>query len=369
MRICGRASRAGLVLLLAAAVLLGAGCAGGRTAQKVPGPSQPGNRTGRPATSATLPSEHGKPLSRHTGPLKVLAFYDDQYEKPRGQVLTLVRQNRDLISYLAPFWYKVQADGSLIDNSEADLKKFARENRILLQPLFTNAGGNDAVLLDPAARARAVENIVAAVQKNGYAGASIDFQLLKPESRDGLSAFVAALSQRLHAMGKVVTVDVIPALTANGPRSAYDYAALGKSADQVVLMTYDRHSDGSPPGSVAPLAWVDAAVREAISVIPPDRVILGLAAYGYDWPQGSTQARSIPLKNIPRGPHIQRTPAAVPYYTYVAADGTRHEVWFEDDKSIVKKIQIAKKYGLHGLAVWRVGYETAGFWNAIRRNR
>ncbi|MDI3299039.1 MAG: glycosyl hydrolase family 18 protein [Bacillota bacterium] len=365
MRFQARAPRVGLAILLAAALLLGAACAGGRTARKTP--AQP--KTGRPATSATLPARRGQTTTRHTGPLRVLAFYDDQYEKPRGQVLALVRQNRDLISYLAPFWYKVNADGSLVDMSEADLKKFARDNKIRLQPLFTNAGGNNTVLLDPAARAKAVENVVAAVQKNGYAGASVDFQLLDPGARAGLSAFVAALSQRLHALGKVVTVDVIPALTSNGAQSAYDYAALGKSADQVVLMTYDRHSEGSPPGSVAPLAWVDAAVREAIAAIPPDKVILGLAAYGYDWPQGSTQARSIPLKNIPKGPQIRRTPAGVPYYTYVAADGTRHEVWFEDATSIVKKIQIAKRYGLHGLAIWRVGYETAAFWSAIRKNR
>ncbi|MCL6520858.1 MAG: glycoside hydrolase family 18 [Firmicutes bacterium] len=365
MRFQARPLRLGLAVLTVAALLLGAGCAGGRTARKAP--AQP--KSGRPATSATLPGQRGTAAGRHTGPLRVLAFYDDQYEKPRGQVLSLVRQNRDLISYLAPFWYKVNADGSLVDMSEADLKKFARDNKIQLQPLFTNAGGNDAVLLDPSARARAVENIVAAVQKNGYAGASVDFQLLEPPSRAGLSAFVAALSQRLHALGKVVTVDVIPRLSSNGPRSAYDYAALGKSADQVVLMTYDRHSEGSPPGSVAPLAWVDAAVREALTMIPPDKIILGLAAYGYDWPSGSTQARSIPLKNIPKGPHIRRTPAGVPYYTYTAADGTLHEVWFEDPTSIVKKIQIAKRYGLHGLAVWRVGYETAAFWNAIRKNR
>ena len=48
-------------------------------------------------------------------------------------------------------------------------------------------------------------------------------------------------------------------------------------------MTYDYSWANGPPGSIAPQRWVDRVASYAVSQIPPSKVLLGLAFYGYDW--------------------------------------------------------------------------------------
>jgi spore germination protein len=302
------------------------------------------------------------------GGLKVLAFYDDRQERPRGQVLPLVVRNRDLISDLAPLWYHIRADGGVIDVSEADVKAFARRERIPLMPLVNNLEGTSAFLLDDAARRRAVQALADVVTREGYDGINIDFQLLKPEARAGLDAFMRDLYGTLHPKGKLVTIDIVPAGRPSQARDAYDYPTLARSADRIILMTYDAHEETSRPGPVAPVDWVERRIRLAIRLgVSPSRLLLGIADYGYDWPAGGGRGESIPLKQIKA---MNVTPArdadGSPHFTYQRAGASR-VVWYEDEVSVVRKIDLAKKYRLSGLALWRVGYETPEFWDAIRK--
>jgi spore germination protein YaaH len=45
------------------------------------------------------------------------------------------------------------------------------------------------------------------------------------------------------------------------------------------------------------------------------------------------------------------------------------EVWFVDTQALQVQYQIAKKMGLRGLAVWRLGAEDSQFWTAFQKNR
>ena len=46
--------------------------------------------------------------------------------------------------------------------------------------------------------------------------------------------------------------------------------------------------------------------------------------------------------------------AATPYFNYSAEDGTRHEVWFEDARSVMAKLDLARDRGLGGIGVWQI---------------
>lgn len=308
--------------------------------------------------------------------LEVVAFYDDRQEKRRGDVLDLVERNRRLIDYLAPFWYMVRSDGTVVDRSERDVKEFARRNRISLEPLVTNENGTDAFLNNPALRSRTIRNLLSVLEREDYDGLSLDFQLLEPSSREGLTAFVEELGRELKGRRKRLSVDVIPFGEEQAEHEPYDLRAIGRAADQVVLMAYDRHGETTEPGPVAPLGWVRSVVSSALRQVPPDRLVLGLAAYGYDWPlvQGA-RGTPIPMKRIgeqvlkaragERRARIRRDRDGSARYSYTDEKGTRHEVWFEDERSIVPKLRLARQRGLRGVAVWRVGYEDQRYWAAI----
>ena len=56
-------------------------------------------------------------------------------------------------------------------------------------------------------------------------------------------------------------------------------------------MAYEYHGSWSGPGPIAPYAWVEQVAAFAVSQIPPEKVLLGLAAYGFDWNTTSGGAR------------------------------------------------------------------------------
>src|SRR5205823_1595270 len=119
----------------------------------------------------------------------------------------------------------------------------------------------------------------------GYDGFDLDLEAVEPQDRSAYSAFVAALGAALHERNKALTL-AVPAKTRDvttGWAGAYDYAALGGQADLITIMTYDYHGPWSGPGSVAPYDWVEQVLTFAASQVPPRKVLLGLAFYGYDW--------------------------------------------------------------------------------------
>ena len=56
--------------------------------------------------------------------------------------------------------------------------------------------------------------------------------------------------------------------------------------------------------------------------------------------------------------------AQVPYFTY-SEGGRAHIVYFENSHSAPAKLQIVEKYGLGGIAIWRLGLNEPAIWEAV----
>jgi spore germination protein len=307
------------------------------------------------------------------GGLKVLVFEASDTSAPVSSVGPLTVANKSIVSALAPYWFHVQADGSISGSPQAGIVQWAKANRITLAPLINNAGATTAFLTDAAARDRAVANIADLVQKNGFGGINIDFEPLPNGVRDGMTAFMRALYAKLHPMGKLVEVSIIPAASVSAAdASAFNYRAIAANSDADVLMTYDQHDDGSCPGPVAQLSWVQERLGVALrDGMPASKILLGIADYGYDWTNCAGGAPTVGLNAIPTlsgSGSAVRDAEGDPHFTYTSG-GTQHVVWYEDATSVVGKIKLAKADRLQGLALWREGYATAAYWAAIKNNR
>jgi spore germination protein YaaH len=349
--------RAGL--LGAALALLSAGCSWGPTAAPKPAPKKPPRQTGSTANSPTTPSG-----------LKVIAFYDYQAGTAAPpNPLSLLKAHPGLVTDIAPFWYKVAADGSISTRPQGNVAALVAQLHAGLMPLFDNAGGTDAFLHTAQLRTTVVNNIVGLVTHQHYAGVNIDFQGLMPSDRQDLTLFMDQLSRAMPS-NTLLSMSVVPLTNLNGASSAYDYAALNRVVGAMVLMAYDLHGDGTAPGPVSPIAWVSRSIRLAIKAgITPGKLYLGIADYGYDWPAGSTKAATVPLKVM----HAYRYGRYVwvPQYAegkaVYTSGGVTHTIWFVPDRGAVARIQLAKRYHLVGVAFWRIGYEDAKWWNAVAR--
>lgn len=304
-------------------------------------------------------------------------YVEDRYNPSFN---SLVQYGNSLTTVI-PWMWRLDGSGNLVsDFTSSDLKKAlgaAGAGRITSLALIHNydkQSFNGATLhgflTDPEARQRAVNNILEGLNLWGMNGVNLDFENVLPEDREHLTAFVRELSERLAPKGLLVTLSV-PAKTSNNPTNplvgAFDYSALGRYADQIMIMTYDEHYRLGPPGPVASIGWVERVVKYASSVIPPGKILLGLSAYGYDWPASGGGARALTYFDAmavaqKNGASVRWEPThKVPYFTY----GGGRQVWFENRYSLSYKLELVKQYGLGGTVMWRLGQEDPGVWQVF----
>ena len=327
--------------------------------------------TGCSFFGASTPSPHGSAGNRTGAPgstrMKVMAFYDQGGSPVGPDPLSLLASHPGLVTEVAPFWYEVEPSGNILSKPQGNIESLAKSQHLKLTPLVTNAGSTDAFLYTAATRSMAISHIVHLVTSRHYAGVNIDFQGLKSSDRSRLTAFMTTLSHKMPK-GTLVSMSVVPLTNQNGQSSAYDYAALDRVTNAIVLMAYDLHGDGTLPGPVSPLPWVRRSIQTALHAgIAPQKLYLGIADYGYDWTAGSTKATTVPVKVMDQaryGHYIWNPVDAEGTITY-ATNGVRHTIWFVPAKGAAARVRLAASYHLGGVAFWRIGYEDASWWKTV----
>ncbi|HWQ72228.1 MAG TPA: glycosyl hydrolase family 18 protein, partial [Desulfitobacteriaceae bacterium] len=318
------------------------------------------------------------------GPEKRIAmgFYTDA-EGPVPSSKDSMMKHINVLDEVAFFWYTFDGTGKIIPSGKIDLsiKDAAQKNKAKAYALVHNmvGGGFDAnlahkVLANAGTRSNFINNLVNLTIKDKWDGISIDIEKAPPADRNNFSAFVDELQKALKAKDKVLNIS-IPAkfvdYQADLWSGAYDYAAIGKSADQVVLMTYDEHGMGTTQGPIASHHWVDKVIKYAIGKIPKEKIVMGLPVYSFDWgsnkpnmPAYLSYAQSLEQAKKYGVEVLYNEGEQVPHYSYTAG-GIRHEVYLENAKSLGIKLDYAKKHQLHGVAIWRLGMEDPTMWDNV----
>ena len=221
------------------------------------------------------------------------------------------------------------------------------------------------IINDPVKKERLIHDLVKILVKNGFVGVNVDFEELQEKKNEQLVQFQKDLYERLHAQNFLVTQDVIPF------NEDYNFKELSKYNDYIFLMAYDQYSDNTGPGPVAHQKWIEGAVDAAVKNIPLQKLILGMAAYGYDWKLGkSMSARTVSYQQALFTAKDQE--AIVDFdndsynlhYDYVDEDdnNTHHQVQFMDAATMFNGLRFATEYGIAGTAIWRLGDEDPRVW-------
>ncbi|HEX2173336.1 MAG TPA: glycosyl hydrolase family 18 protein [Dehalococcoidia bacterium] len=281
----------------------------------------------------------------------------------------------DTLDYVSPFYFSVDGQGNITGAPDAKADQFLRTKGIKILPTFKNGAEHAAfrpVLQDPVVRRRSIERIVQIVEENGYDGVNIDYEALSGEDRDALTAYHAELGAELRPRNKMITTAVGPKTSdsTSGWSGAYDYAALARYNDLIFIMAYAyRVPTSATAGSVGPVAWIDRVASYAVTRVPPEKLILGLAWYGYDWnltdrslTRSVRHADAVATANRLGAAIDYDTQEEVAYFRYQDGDHQR-EVWFEDARSLAVKTQVAARYGIAGIGGWRLGHEDPAVWS------
>ncbi len=279
------------------------------------------------------------------------------------------------LTYLTLFSYEARADGSLTSLDDSRVVTAARAQRVAPMMAVTNIrpeGGFSsdiahAILSDPSVQNTLLNNIVGALGgEEKYYGLNLDFEYIRPEDRENYNNFLRRTVERLHPLGYWITTSLAPKISADQPGllyEAHDYAVHGELADRVILMTYEWGYTYGPPMAVAPLNRVRQVLDYAVTDIPAEKILMGIPNYGYDWTLPFQQGSSArPLTNVGAVELAGQVGARIyfdeeaqsPFFHYYSPDGRRHEVWFEDARSIRAKLELAHSYRLAGVSYWTV---------------
>jgi len=262
--------------------------------------------------------------------------------------------------------------------SSNEVKKIASDNNLPLYPIIHNYSDpkKSQLIHDLLSSTTLRDTLIASIRDmavaNNYPGINIDFEFVPPEDRSNLNTFLENLYTSLKAVGKIVTISV-PAELSDNPQhpfsGAFQYSFIAQNADQIYILAYDEHF--SQPGPIASIGFVTNVLNYAVTVIPPEKIWLGMAVYGYDWTEGINYPRTLTYEQAVTLARnlgvtvIYDETAQESTYTYVL-DGKTHTVWFEDSRSFSAKLSLVDRYKLSGIAIWRLGQEDPAIWNILK---
>lgn len=300
----------------------------------------------------------------------------------------LVSEVGPWLTYVNVFTYTINENGTLNPVSDEAVLSAAENNRVLPLLVITNfAEGTfsneiaTTVLSSEELQNKLLDEILKVMQEKNYAGVNFDLEYLGRENRENYVSLLEKAVNRYKPLGYEVSAALAPKLSEEQLGTLYeghDYAAIGEVVDAVYIMTYEWGWSGGPPLAVAPINEVRRVLDFAVSVIPADKIMMGIPLYGYDWTlpyeRGGQWARLLsPQKAIATaaqyGSIIQfDEKSQSPYFNYYDVNGRQHVVWFEDARSIQAKFNLAKEYGLKGVFYWVLGNAFPQNWLLLSDN-
>ncbi|PWU23285.1 hypothetical protein C5B42_03495 [Candidatus Cerribacteria bacterium 'Amazon FNV 2010 28 9'] len=162
--------------------------------------------------------------------------------------------------------------------------------------------------------------------------------------------------------------------------------------DRAVVMAYDYHRKGSTQsGANAPLygnsetAWgknIMSGLKGITDAIPPQKILLGIPFYGYQWgvdgtdivnftlPQSGktvTYEQIQELLSTGKATRFFDQTSLSPYILYTK-NGVQQQIYYDDTQSIGYKLDLVRDAHLGGIAIWALGFEgqTHELWNEIQ---
>ncbi|MCP6684084.1 LysM peptidoglycan-binding domain-containing protein [Bacillus nakamurai] len=308
------------------------------------------------------------------------------YIEPRGTSVSAnlqqaAREASPYLTYLGAFSFQVQWNGTLKEPPLTNLKTIADRNNTTLMMIVTNLE-NDAfsdelgriILTDETVKRKLLQEIVATAKKYGFRDIHFDFEYLRPQDKEAYNQFLREARTIFHREGWLISTALAPKTSATQAGKwyeAHDYKAHGEIVDFVVIMTYEWGYSGGPAQAVSPIGPVRNVIEYALTEMPSRKIVMGQNLYGYDWTlpfkQGTTAKAVSPQQAIALAARYKvdieyNETAQAPFFRYTDANNKRHEVWFEDARSIQAKFNLIKELHLRGISYWKLGLSFPQNW-------
>ncbi|MGN0387500.1 MAG: glycosyl hydrolase family 18 protein [Suilimivivens sp.] len=293
-----------------------------------------------------------------------------------NDTLQSVTANTKGLNVISPTWFKLSDnEGNFTSFASADYVEKAHGMGLEVWALAENIEYKDSIdmyqiLSSTTTRRKLIDGLVTEVQQYGIDGINVDFEQISMDCGEHYIEFIRELSVSCRKNGIVLSVDnYVP----TGYTDHYDRREQGIVADYVIIMGYDEHYAGSPEaGSVASINYVENGIADTVSQVPANKVINAIPFYTRIWETTgssiSSQAVGMETAEEYVAAHnidVEWNEETCQNYGEYTSGDTLYQVWLEDEESIRVKLNIMEKYGIGGVAAWRLGFEKPEIWDEI----
>ncbi|MFA5523543.1 MAG: glycosyl hydrolase family 18 protein, partial [Tissierellales bacterium] len=307
------------------------------------------------------------------------------YFGDKNNQMNLVEKTNGSLSVISPNYFNISSDGSLQLTSllSPDFVSNMHSQNIKVVPFISNHWDRTLGRIALQNREKLSEEIVAAIKEYNLDGINVDIENVTEEDRADYTDFVRLIRSKLPE-GKELSVAVAanPRGFTTGWHGSYDYEALAKYSDYLMIMAYDESYFGSEPGPVASRAFVENSIKYALNRVSSEKIVLGIPFYGRYWNENeSAGGNGISLAKVDsvirhyKGKVYFDKSSMSPYTIFtVGANDIKllvngkaltpgnYTIWFENEDSIKDKLQLVNKYNLKGTGSWSLGQELPSTW-------
>ena len=248
-----------------------------------------------------------------------------------------------------------------------------------IRVLFSSAEATD----------RLIETSLQLIEESGGRGIHLDIEYFEaaPDTvKDHFQHYTDSLAQAVESHWPEAQLSMfVPAFDYAG---LYDLESIHPRYDELIIQGYDLHwQTGPSAGPVSPMAgwgndnWHGVLDRYLDAGISPDRIVMSVPYFGYEWPVASPdvgaltrgdglivtfapvdslilpQYRTSALDRITQHGVQRDDVSGSPFYMFEDSTGL-WQGWFEDDVSLGAKYQFILDRDLGGVATFPMGYDS-----------
>ena len=258
----------------------------------------------------------------------------------------------------------VKADGTLSEKTprpRIDLRKGFPRIHIVISELTGPVLTKEILEKDSEKRINLLNSIISATED--FDGVQIDFEHVAADQKDDFISFLSDLKKTLPKE-KILSV-ALPAKRSSSPDDAYDYALISNIADRIIIMAYDEHWSRSRPGPVASYEWCAKVAEYSSSVIPKEKLIMGLPLYGREWSKRSSRSvRYNETRALASRKRTQVYNSRNPFLIYKIAKA-RRVVYYDNEFSLTEKLKLYRKKEIRNVSFWRIGQGPHEVWSRL----
>lgn len=240
----------------------------------------------------------------------------------------------------------------------------------------------------------AIKSIMDLVISKNFDGLNLDFEasaIFDQQTRDNFTIFVRKIKEQCKSHNPQCEISVDIFADSAIKNRLYNLKDLVPETDLFVVMAYDFYRpSNSQAGPVAPIRGrcsdnnpslscleydITTSIADITKFIPPEKILLGVPFYGYQWQTvdtsflSNTYPKTGALASYKRIQEIINNPKTAslsanwsnetlsPYLTFSDNDQF-FQIHYESTQSLSLKIDLVHQANLAGIAIWALGYET-----------